>query len=232
MWCRPGYLSYHDQGPQRCAALASCERDSWPKNAPHDSHHTVRFKPSSTGGGLDFWCGALGGLLADDTASGLTCSRLGSSLCLLCLLRALGGSALLLAVLDSLLAGSRAGLWTLRAALLDDIERSTNDGTLCLDLLATTGLGLLLRNTLAALSAAENSPRNATRVLALQEKRLALAVLETEDLAVRADEELALFFVLSAWLPYKVRTPLRQFFEEATCAGRAPNIRCISGHRH
>jgi len=77
-------------------------------------------------------------------ASGLTCSRLGSSLCLLCLLRALGGSALLLAVLDSLLAGSRAGLWTLRAALLDDIERSTNDGTLCLDLLATTGLGLLL----------------------------------------------------------------------------------------
>jgi hypothetical protein len=49
-----------------------------------------------------------------------------------------------------------------------------------------------LRDTLSTLSAAENGPRDATWVLALQEQGLALAVLETEDLAVRAHEELAL----------------------------------------
>lgn len=49
-----------------------------------------------------------------------------------------------------------------------------------------------LRDTLSPLATAENSPRNAAGVLALQEERLALAVLETEDLAIGADEELAL----------------------------------------
>lgn len=49
-----------------------------------------------------------------------------------------------------------------------------------------------LRDTLSPLATAENSPRDLAGVLALEEKRLGLSVLETEDLAVRADEELAL----------------------------------------
>lgn len=49
-----------------------------------------------------------------------------------------------------------------------------------------------LRNTLAVLAAEENGPCNATGVLALQEQRLGLAVLETEDLAVATDVELTL----------------------------------------
>jgi len=38
----------------------------------------------------------------------------------------------------------------------------------------------------------EDRPRNFAGVLALEEKRLALAILETEDLAVTTDVELAL----------------------------------------
>ena len=50
-----------------------------------------------------------------------------------------------------------------------------------------------LGDTLSALSPAENSPRDAAGVLALEEERLGLAILEAEDLAVAPDEELALF---------------------------------------
>lgn len=53
-------------------------------------------------------------------------------------------------------------------------------------------VGAYLRDTLSPLATAENGPRDLTGVLALKEERLRLAVLETEDLAVRADEELAL----------------------------------------
>lgn len=49
-----------------------------------------------------------------------------------------------------------------------------------------------LRDTLAVLAAVENSPRNATGVLSLQEKRLGLAVLESEDLAVATDVDFTL----------------------------------------
>ena len=42
------------------------------------------------------------------------------------------------------------------------------------------------------LSAVKDGPGDLAGVLALEEERLGLAVLETEDLAVRADEELAL----------------------------------------
>lgn len=68
-----------------------------------------------------------------------------SSLGLLCLLDALRGSALLLALLDRLSASGGAGLGALRAALLDHVQRSTDNGTLGLDGLAAAGLGLLLR---------------------------------------------------------------------------------------
>lgn len=53
-------------------------------------------------------------------------------------------------------------------------------------------MGVYLRDTLSPLATAENSPRDLAGVLALKEKRLGLAALEAEDLAVRADEELAL----------------------------------------
>ena len=151
-------------------------------------------------------------------SSGLTGSALHGSLGLLRPLLALCGSALVLASLDRLSAGCRTSLWALGAALLDHIERCTDNGTLGLDLLATAGLGLLLwsvlvsrpdiravrrgascvwgdahlRDTLPPLSPAKDGPCDAAGVLALEEKRLGLAVLETEDLAVGADEELAL----------------------------------------
>lgn len=49
-----------------------------------------------------------------------------------------------------------------------------------------------LGDTLAVLAAVEDGPCDAAGVLALEEKRLGLAVLETEDLAVATDVELAL----------------------------------------
>jgi len=78
-------------------------------------------------------------------SSGLAGGALGSGLGLLSLLHALGGGTLLLALLDGGLTGSRAGLGALCATLLDDVEGSTDDGTLGLDLAATAGLGGLLR---------------------------------------------------------------------------------------
>lgn len=42
------------------------------------------------------------------------------------------------------------------------------------------------------LAAVEDSPRDPARVLALQEKRLGLSILEAEDLAVTTDVQLTL----------------------------------------
>jgi hypothetical protein len=49
-----------------------------------------------------------------------------------------------------------------------------------------------LRDTLAVLPPVENGPGNAAGVLALEEERLGLAVLEAEDLAVATDVQLTL----------------------------------------
>lgn len=49
-----------------------------------------------------------------------------------------------------------------------------------------------LGNTLSVLATEQDCPCNATRVLALEEKGFGLAILETENLAVTADIELAL----------------------------------------
>lgn len=54
------------------------------------------------------------------------------------------------------------------------------------------GVESYLSDTLAVLSAEENGPGNATRVLALEEEGLGFAVLEAEDLAVASDVELTL----------------------------------------
>lgn len=49
-----------------------------------------------------------------------------------------------------------------------------------------------LRDTLAVLSSVEDGPGDAAGVLSLEEERLRLAVLESEDLAVATDVELTL----------------------------------------
>jgi hypothetical protein len=49
-----------------------------------------------------------------------------------------------------------------------------------------------LRDTLSVLSSVEHRPRDSTGVLALEEERLGLAILESEDLAVATDVELTL----------------------------------------
>lgn len=49
-----------------------------------------------------------------------------------------------------------------------------------------------LRDTLLVLATVEDGPGDAAGVLALEEKRLGLAVLETEDLAVATDVQLTL----------------------------------------
>jgi hypothetical protein len=51
---------------------------------------------------------------------------------------------------------------------------------------------LYLRNALLVLSSEKNGPCDATGVLALEEEGLGLAILESEDLAVTTDVELAL----------------------------------------
>jgi len=60
-----------------------------------------------------------------------------------------------------------------------------------------------LRDTLSPLSAAQDGPCDAAWVLALKEEGLGFAVLEAEDFAVGADEELALWLV---WLAMIVHT--------------------------
>jgi hypothetical protein len=55
-----------------------------------------------------------------------------------------------------------------------------------------------LGDTLLVLSSEENGPCNATGILALEEKRFGLAVLESEDLAITTNVELALFLIPSA----------------------------------
>jgi len=131
-------------------------------------------------------------LLAYNTTSGLAGSSFSSTLGLIRLLRTLSCRLLLLALFDSLRPCSRTGLRAHSPALLDHVERSTNDSTLRLDLTTAAGFGLLLSDTLSPLSPAQYSPGNATGILALEKERLGFPILEAEDLAVTADEELAL----------------------------------------
>lgn len=62
----------------------------------------------------------------------------------------------------------------------------------CLKIPGTSSEESYLSDTLAVLSSEKDSPCNATGVLALEEQRLGLAVLESEDLAVATDVELTL----------------------------------------
>ena len=85
---------------------------------------------------------ALSTLLALDALTSTTLG--GGVLGLLSLLLALGSGLLLLALLDGLLAGGGTGLGALGAALLDNVEGSTDNGTLGLHDTAGTLLGNFL----------------------------------------------------------------------------------------
>ena len=58
-----------------------------------------------------------------------------------------------------------------------------------------------LRDTLLVLPSEEHCPGNSAGILALEEKRLGLSILESEDLAVATDVELALYQNPSAIVP-------------------------------
>lgn len=107
---------------------------------------TIRYQPNAksdlTGLGGDLDWSTLGTLLGGDAS--LALGSRGSGLGLVGLLQGLSGSLGLLALSDGGRASSGAGLWAHGAALLDDIEGSTNDSTLGLDGTAGALLGDLL----------------------------------------------------------------------------------------
>ena len=63
-----------------------------------------------------------------------------------------------------------------------------------------------LRDTLAVLATVEDSPRDATGVLSLQEERLGLAVLEAEDLAIATDVDFTLSLSRTISLRFKSKS--------------------------
>lgn len=142
-----------------------------------------------TAGSSDLLGRTLSSLLAGDLATGLA---LGSILRLLRLLDRGSSLLLLLALLDGSETGGAAGLGAHGSALLDHLEGGTDDRSLGLDGTAGALLGSFLSDTLAVLATEENSPGDAARVLSLQEQRLGLAILESEDLAVATDVKLTL----------------------------------------
>jgi len=158
----------------------------------HSPNHLHLHSPSLlTARGSNLLWSTLRTLLAlNPTDLSLRCTR--RVLRLLSLLCTLSRGSLLLALLDCGLSGSGAGFRAHRSSLLDHIEGGTDDGSLGLDCAAGSLLRDFLRDTLLVLSSEENGPCDTAGVLALEEKRLGLAVLETEDLAVATDVELAL----------------------------------------
>jgi hypothetical protein len=101
--------------------------------------------------GSDLLLSTLGTLLAH-VSLGLALGGGGSVLGLLSLLGGLGSSLLLLVGLDGLSASGRSGLGAHGAALLDDLEGGTNDGTLGLDGAAGALLGNFLQRGSVMLS--------------------------------------------------------------------------------
>lgn len=70
------------------------------------------------------------------------------------------------------------------------------------------------------LSSEKNSPRNAARVLALEEERLGLSVLEAENLGVTTDVKLALYTQIVS-LPFQlIYAHCVQSFDRFVCRDR------------
>jgi len=128
--------------------------------------------------------GGLGGgcLLGGSSGLGTCCGGLGG-----CLL----GSGNLLSLLDLSEGGlsrSGANLWLLVSLLLDDLERSTDDGSL--DLLGLSGLllGHLLGGALLVQSSVHLSPADLSGVRLAVESGLALAINKSEGLGVATNK--------------------------------------------
>jgi hypothetical protein len=94
---------------------------------------------------------------------------------------------------------------------------------------------LYLRDTLLVLSSEQDGPCNATGVLALQEEGFGLAILESEDLAITTDVELALHTILSAlYFFFKIQCPNSLLYELiqsllATLSSRAEEVCTFPG---
>lgn len=134
--------------------------------------------------GLNLTSKTLGGLLGNNL---LLLGVLGS----ISLLLGLGLLLLLLGVQDSLGSGSLSDFGSLRSSLLDDIKRSTDDGSLRLDGLSSLLLVDFLSDTLLVLSSVQDGPRDSSRVLSLLEQSLRLGGAESENLGVTSDEKSA-----------------------------------------
>jgi hypothetical protein len=114
--------------------------------------------------GSDFGSGTLSTLLALDALTS-TLSSTGGGLGLVSLLLGLGGCLLLLGVLDGLLASGGTGLGALGAALLDNVEGGTDDGTLVLDDTASALLGNFLFKLKSSVSIVSQIPSCILQVL-------------------------------------------------------------------
>lgn len=90
------------------------------------------------------------------------------------LLLGLGLLLLILSGLDGLLTGGLTGLWLHGSSLLDHVEGGTDNGTLALDGTSGSLLSDLLGDALLVLSSVNDGPGDSSRVLSLQEQRLAL----------------------------------------------------------
>lgn len=136
---------FHFAHPLRCRHL-SCHRITHKKLALLSyflfKHCFIYTCLASSGS--DLLLSTLGTLLAH-VSLGLALGGGGSALGLLSLLGGLSSSLLLLVGLDGLGASGRSGLGAHRAALLDDLEGGTNDGTLGLDGAAGALLGNFLQ---------------------------------------------------------------------------------------
>lgn len=99
---------------------------------------------SKAAAGVDLGLRTLGSLLADGVSCSSALAGQSGVLGLVSLLGGGGSGLLVLALLDGGGAGGAAGLGALRAALLNHIERSTDDATLSLDGTARALLGNFL----------------------------------------------------------------------------------------
>lgn len=109
----------------------------------------------------------------------------------LSLLALLGlGLLLLLGLQNGSITLSLADLRLLVLALLDILDRGTNNGTAGLNSLVRPALADLLNLAFTVVTTEKGSPGDLTGVLTLGEKRSRFRGEETEDLRVATDEEL------------------------------------------
>lgn len=116
---------------------------------------------------MDLLESTLGLLLGDLGAGGNELGLLSLSLLLVGLLLLLGG-------LDGLGSLGLSLFWLQGSSLLDQVQRSTDNGSLVLDSLSGSLLGDLLGDALLVVLSVEHSPSDSSRVLSLLEQGVRL----------------------------------------------------------